>query len=458
MSRLFRLSVLTAAAWGDAGTRDSPERVTNVVSVPEATVRALFPGTGSLVALLVLVTAAITSAQGMYYQEVEKDGAIYVFNLPAEYERWSSGGQFKGDARLKYGPQGETVYFDSPAAIMLYNFKHGLPAENLTPPTPPPPPAAGRISGYVFGDYYYFGDNHDPKYDEQHGFWIRRAYLTYDHTFSPKFFARFRYEVNSSGNLTSVALTPYIKDAYLRWTYTGNQQVWFGIFPTPTWEFLEGFWGLRHIEKTPADLYRTDSSRDFGFGMLGSLNQSQSLRYSYQFGNESSTNSEIDKNKANRFSLVYAKPTGFAVEGFYGHFARDGDTDRAIYQIFVGYRQPRYRAAFQYYRNTRNVPDGNDLELDMYSGFGIFDIVRQKWSVFGRVDRFDDPNPDGAGIAYLPIDPRAKYTFSLIGVEYFLLPSVRFSPNVETVAYGNLRDGTSIKTDLVWRATMYWVW
>jgi hypothetical protein len=35
---------------------------------------------------------------------------------------------------------------------------------------------------------------------------------------------------------------------------------------------------------------------------------------------------------------------------------------------------------------------------------------------------------------------------------------VRFSPNVETVAYGNLRDGTSIKTDLVWRATMYWVW
>ena len=173
-----------------------------------------------------------------------------------------------------------------------------------------------------------------------------------DHTFSPKFFARFRFEVNSSGNLSSVALTPYIKDAYLRWTYTGNQQVWFGISPTPTWEFLEGFWGLRHIEKTPADLYRTDSSRDFGVGLQGPLNQSQSLRYSYQLGNKSSTNSEIDKNKANRFSVVYAKPTGFAVEGFYGHFARDGDTDRAIYQIFAGYRQPRYRAAFQYTGTT----------------------------------------------------------------------------------------------------------
>ena len=57
-----------------------------------------------------------------------------------------------------------------------------------------------------------------------------------------------------------------------------------------------------------------------------------------------------------------------------------------------------------------------------------------------------------------PIDPRAKYTFSLTGVEFFLLPSVRFSPNLETVSYGKLPGGTSIKTDVVFRATMYWVW
>jgi hypothetical protein len=462
--RLQRVSV-GAAPVSSAIARASTAQVTPAGGYvpPDATpsirVIARHIGRCLVAALLVLVTAAMASAQGMYYQEVEKDGAIYVFNLASEYDRWSAGGQFKGDARFKYGPKGETVYFDSPVAIMLYNFKHGLPAENLTPaPPPPPPPPAWRISGYMFGDYYYFGDDHDPRFDGQHGFWFRRIYLTYDHNLSPKFATRLRFEVNSSGNLTSVANTPYVKDAYLRYTYRGNHQAWVGIFPTPTFEFLEGFWGLRHIEKTPADLYRTDSSRDFGFGMLGSLNQSQSLRYSYQFGNESSTNSEIDKNKANRFSVVYAKPTGFAVEGFYGHFARDGDTDRAIYQIFAGYRQPRYRAAFQYYRNTRNVASGNDLELDMYSGFGIFDIVRQKVSVFARVDRFDDPNPDGAGIAFLPIDPRAKYTFFLGGVEFFALPSVRFSPNVETVSYGKLPDGTSIKTDVVWRATWYWVW
>ena len=409
--------------------------------------------------LFVMMTAAMVSAQGMYYQEVEKDGAIYVFNLAAEYDRWSNGGQFKGESRLKYGPRGETVFFDSPAAIMLYNFKHGLPAENLTPAPPPPSqPAPWRISGYMFGDYYYFQDDHDPDFDEQQGFWFRRIYLTYDHTLSPKLATRLRFELNSSGDLTSVATTPYVKDAYLRYTYHGSHQAWFGIFPTPTFEFIESVWGLRHIEKTPADLYRTDSSRDFGVGLQGSLNQSNTLRYSYQLGNESSTNAEIDKNKAHRISVGYGKPTGFAIEGFYGHFARDGDTDRSMYQVFAGYRQPKFRGGFQYYRNTRNVASGNDLDLDMYSAFGVFDIVREKWSVFARVDRFDDPNPDGAGIAFLPIDPRARYTFTLTGVEFYLLPSVRFSPNLETVSYGRLPDGTSIETDVVWRATAYWVW
>ena len=409
--------------------------------------------------LFILVSAIVAAAQGMYYQEVEKDGRIYVFNLASEYARWLNGEQFKGEARIKYGPKGETVYFDSPAAIMLYNFKHGLPAENLTPaPPPPPPPAPWRISGYMFGDYYYFNQNHDPKFEDQQGFWFRRIYLTYDHNLSSRFTTRLRLEVNSTGNLTSAANTPYVKDAYLRWAYKGSHQVWFGIYPTPTFEFIEGFWGLRHIEKTPADLYRTDSSRDFGAGLQGSLNQSQTVRYSYQFGNESSTNAEVDKNKANRIAVSYAKPTGFAVEGFYGHFARDGDTDRSIYQIFAGYRQPKFRGAFQYYRNTRNVATGNDLDLDLYSGFGVLDIVRQKWTVFARVDRFDDPNPDGAGIAYLPIDPRAEYTFFLTGVEYYLLPSVRFTPNIETVSYGKLPDGSSIKNDVVFRATMYWTW
>ena len=265
--------------------------------------------------LLVLVTATLAVAQGMYYQEVEKDGRIYVFNLAAEYDRWSAGGQFKGDARLKYGPKGQDVYFDSPTAIMLYNFKHGLQAENLTPaPPPPPPPAPGRISGYVFGDYYSFGDHHDPKFDGQHGFWIRRAYLTYDHTFSPKFFDALPVRGEQLGQPDQRGVDA-LRQGCLPAVDLYRQPA--GVvrhLPDAHLGVPRGLLGLAAHRKDAGRPLSHRLSRDFGFGMLGSLNKSQSVRYAYQFGNESSTNSEIDKHKANRFSVVYAKPTGFAVD------------------------------------------------------------------------------------------------------------------------------------------------
>jgi hypothetical protein len=80
--------------------------------------------------LLSLAAAAGSWAQGMYYQEIAKDGRIYVFNIGKEYDAWSKSGELgKAITRLAYGPNGETVVFDSEAAISLFNFKHGKQAE-----------------------------------------------------------------------------------------------------------------------------------------------------------------------------------------------------------------------------------------------------------------------------------------------------------------------------------------
>ena len=77
-------------------------------------------------------------AQGMFYQEVEKDGRIYVFNIAKEHAAWSKSGELgKAITRLGYGSNDETVIFDSEAAISLYNFKHGKPAEAFAEPAKP---------------------------------------------------------------------------------------------------------------------------------------------------------------------------------------------------------------------------------------------------------------------------------------------------------------------------------
>ena len=114
--------------------------------------------------------------------------------------------------------------------------------------------------------------------------WIRRGYFTYDHTFSPAVTTRFRLEANSNGRLVSpaVSATPFVKDAYMRWLFYGRQTLTIGIQPSLSFEYIESFWGLRHIEKTPLDLYGTDSSRDTGFTVAGPINAARSastIRY-----------------------------------------------------------------------------------------------------------------------------------------------------------------------------------
>src|SRR5262245_45302267 len=103
-----------------------------------------------LLALTLLVVPAVgalaqvTTPAPFFYAEVPKDGRIYVFSIGQRFEAFEkSGGTEIGQAitRDRYGPNFETVVFDSQNAINLYNFKHGLPSESFAPPEPAPAPA-----------------------------------------------------------------------------------------------------------------------------------------------------------------------------------------------------------------------------------------------------------------------------------------------------------------------------
>ena len=83
-------------------------------------------------------------AQTFFYNEVAKDGRIYVFASASRYDAFiKSDGADIGPVieRPGYGPGGETVVFDSETAINLYNFKHGLPGETFPEPKEPRSPS-----------------------------------------------------------------------------------------------------------------------------------------------------------------------------------------------------------------------------------------------------------------------------------------------------------------------------
>jgi hypothetical protein len=363
------------------------------------------------------------------------------------------------------GPNGETIVADSERAMQLYFFKHGISEAVPEPPPPPPPaPSPDKFSGLMFGDYYAFKSDNVAAFNGQHGFWLRRMYFTYDRTISPVLTTRFRLEANSNGKMTSPtsAINPYVKDAWLKWTYSGKHAVTLGIQPTSTFDYLDTFFGLRHIEKTPVDLYRMDSSRDFGVTLSGPLTQDNTVQYSAQFANDSGNNSEIDKYKAVRFALRYVTNPGFVAEGFYGYYAKPLSANRVTLQGFAGYQNPKGRVGLQYVHHTRQPNAGTtnpEVTINITSGFGVWVVKPNKFSVFGRFDH-SDANPDVNGVDYMPIYNKAAFNLGVAGFEYYIHPSVRFSPNVEWVTYGTaITGGTKpLKNDVAFRATCFWTW
>src|SRR6187399_679873 len=204
----------------------------------------------------------------------------------------------------------------------------------------------GKFSGLMFGDYYWYYRWHQDEISSsnptavqgQQGLWFRRLYLTYDWTYNERLTTRFRLEANSDGQFEGGNLEPYVKDAYLKWTYRGRQQLTLGLQPSLTFDWLEGFWGLRHVEKTPADLYRIDTSRDFGVTVSGPV-AVDGLQYAVQFGDDSGTGSEVDANKAVRLEGRYERKSGIALEGFYGYSSRPAGENRHTAQGFAGFRR-----------------------------------------------------------------------------------------------------------------------
>ena len=94
----------------------------------------------AVVAGLAIAAAEVT---GLFYEEVEKDGRIYVFNTPERLHAFKASGEMGPSITLVgRGPNGETVVGENETALDLYFFKHDLPGyERPTPkPTPVPPP------------------------------------------------------------------------------------------------------------------------------------------------------------------------------------------------------------------------------------------------------------------------------------------------------------------------------
>ena len=315
--------------------------------------------------------------------------------------------------------------------------------------------SSGKLSGYMFGDYYYIVKNHNSDLKDQHGFWFRRIYFTYDYKINQNWSTRLRLEMNQEGDFTSkIAMVPVVKDAWLRYKFSG-QSIYVGISSTPTWSLIEDVWGYRSLEKTPLDLNKMASSRDFGIAGKGKFDEDGIFNYHVMFGNGSSNKQEIDKGKSGMLSLSAKLKNGLILE-FYGDYAdHAGNTDTYILQGFAAFQMENFRIGAQYAYQLLQQGSESDKWLRLASVFAVGD-VSENVSLLARVDRTFNQNPKGDDIAYIPLDPTAKYTLLIFGVDWHPIKNVKIIPNIEYVSYSKNSEGVTPDEDLFSRITFYW--
>jgi hypothetical protein len=416
-----------------------------------------------------LATAAVMSPpaahgqiMGLYYQEVEKDGRVYIFNTPEKYTAWQQSGDMGVAVTLiGRGPNGETLVAENDTALDLYLFKHNLPGYERTTPKPPTPPDPNawynklKVSGLAFGDAYAVTDHHLPAAKAaDNGFWLRRAYLGFDATFNSQFSSRLRFEMNSPGDFTTGgSMTPFVKDAYLTYKRNDALSLVAGISAPPTFEVIEGFWGYRSVEKTPVDLQRLQGSRDFGLAAKGTVAGGK-VKYHAMVANGGNVPQEtLDNGKAAYLSLGFYPTSSFFFELYGDTEQRPAKEERKTYQGFAGFQGGWGRAGAQYTKQSRTQPGKADVDIALVSGFGVFKL-NPKLNLLARYDHVMDPNPGASGIAYLPMVNNAESQLAILGLDWTVAPKINLIPNIERVTYKAV-SGADPKDDMLARLTLY---
>jgi len=212
---------------------------------------------------LVVGAAAPLAAQGpimgLYYQEVEKDGRVYVFNTPERYKTWSESGEI-GTAVTLVGRAegGKTLVAENETAVDLYLFKHNLPGYERETPKPYKPPfdvswkdgkttfktkgAEISISNRLQARYTMF-DAENPAVEDVGTFNIRRAKTAIEGKAGDW---KFKLQANwvGAGYVTAASLSgttlrttvrrgPELEDAEIWWAKNPLATIWVGQGKVP---------------------------------------------------------------------------------------------------------------------------------------------------------------------------------------------------------------------------------
>jgi len=367
------------------------------------------------------VTAAGTSPS-LYYQEVVKDGRIYVFNSPDVFRMWQQTGEMgKSITLVGAGPNGETVVGDNETAIDLFNFKHDLPGyERPKVDEPKPKPSFPQVK--IGALWYLSYQDGTAGGDDFSKFTIKRGYVNIEAKVNDFLSARITPDVtqDSSGDLKVRLKYAYAKFHLPETGFITQPEVEVGIVHMPWLDFEEHINHYRMQDTMFMERNGMFNSADAGITVMGLLggkvsedHQKHVSKYypgrwgSFAFGIYNGGGyhaSEANDNKALEGRLTVrplpdvmpgVQLSYFGVRGK-GNVAAEPDFD--VNALMASFESERIVATATWMDATGNqkgsAVDASGRALDR-DGWSVFaeGKLDPRWSVIGRYDEFD-PNTD----------------------------------------------------------------
>ncbi|MSR83682.1 MAG: hypothetical protein EXS58_12290 [Candidatus Latescibacteria bacterium] len=292
--------------------------------------------------------------------------------------------------------------------------------------------AEGKISGYMFGDYYY---NVSGPAEKENGFQLRRICFTYDMKWSEKISGRFRLEANDARFSKSTGrMTPYVKESSITWKQAqGSLSA--GLVPTLTWAFQEKVWGYRSIEKTIMDLRNNGSAVDLGLQWNRKLGGSSSV--ALMLSNGDGTSAETNNNK--KIALqVLTKVAGLDAKVYADMETPEKEKGKTTLAGFIGKNGDGFHGGIEaFYRIDKKAAAGEDQKGFGVSLFGAKPVSEGK-KVFARVDLYESNS-----------DAEDDQQMLIGGLDWALAKDLHLMPNVMVTLYQD----SNIDTQLVPRIT-----
>jgi len=397
----------------------------------------------AVLAVVAIAGAATAQVTGLYYQEITKEGRIYVFNTSERYKAFQTTGEMgTGVTLIGRGPNGETVVAENETALDLFLFKHNLPAYDR--PAPKPPAAAPAfpktaVNGRVYADVSS-KENKDEgtgvkSSDSGVGVDVKRFYLSVTSDFNQTWSAKFTSDI---GDVGAKRYDIFVKHAFMQMKLSNAAIFRLGAADTPWIPFVEGIYGQRYLEQTITDYLGFGSSSEWGIHFLGKA-ANDMLSYQFTIGNGKGYSSPARTNSVDfegRVSLEPIKGLTFAVGGYDGK--RGNDTDAAPakhtatrYNALVNWVVGPVKVGGEYFtadnwNQTTKVPEDKS---DGYSGWLQF-MLDNDWTAFGR---YDTMKPSKT------LTPALKGTYYNLGLQWKPVKAVTSSL---TYKYAEAEGGT----------------